>query len=252
MPDNEHWSNKITHEDLTTPEAKNWLSKYDSQEEALVGGYNAEKKVGKPFKLPESLEKVESWPDVKDREAFRGGLSKLLGTISKVEDLDDIDFAKGLPDARQVNAELVSAYKEFCVKRGVPKVLARDLAVFNNEFVTQVVQNQVKEKQDRIQKAQDSLKPLFGDDNALKVHDDRVRRLFQNHCGLSAQEYEGVIGELMSAGVAENATLRKALYNLSKDVVVEGKTEPAGDTAVQKPAKSFDQRFPETAKSLKN
>jgi len=244
MPEGEHWSEGLTHEKLTTPEAKANLSKFETADDAHIGYLELQKTAGKPYKLPESLDKIESWPDPKDREGFRSAMAKMLGVPSSDEELNDIDFATGLPDARLVNQDLVKGFRKFVVDKAVPKTLAKDLIAFNNQFITQIMQAHEQAEQGKITKAEEYLKPLFGDTEALKKHDNRVRVLLQNHCGLSPQEYEASIEELMNAGIAKNPVLRKALFNLSKDVVPEGSTEKPGTKPAATKQRTMKDRLP--------
>ena len=245
---NENWTDELTHEQLATPEAKSWLSKYSSKDEALAGGYNAAKQVGKPFKLPESMDKVESWPDENDRKAFHEHLGKLTGAISSEADLEDIDFAEGLADARHVNEDLVKGFKEFAVQEKIPKSVLKKLVAWNNQFATQYNLDRQQKQKEAAEKADQTLKPLFGND--LNVHDERVKRLFMNHCGLSAKEYEESIVGLLNSGIASNAILRKALYNLSKDIVPEDSTEKQDQPKGEPPKSTIKSRLPKTSAAI--
>jgi len=254
------WASGFTNEQLTTPEAQEWLGKYTSPEEALAGGFNAAKTVGKPFRLPESLDKLsddkvrgeftsaidrlmgpyrlpeslDKLPDDKSRGEFSSRIGKLMGAVEKEEDLADVNFADGLADARTVNAELVGAFKKFAIAEKLPKALVGKLAKFNNEFATQLVAAQEAARTESAKKVNEALVPLYGGDEGIKKHNEMVRRLFKNHAGLSAQEYEEAAPGLVDSGITQNLALCKALYNIAKQTVPENVTEsvtaPGGPT----------------------
>ena len=96
---NEHWAPGFEHASVTADnrEAFNTsMAKYASRDEAIVGSFNAQKAMGKPFRVPESLDKL----DDASRDDFRSQARNALGirTPKTVEDLADFNFKEGLAE----------------------------------------------------------------------------------------------------------------------------------------------------------
>jgi hypothetical protein len=244
----DHWTDDLTHEQLVTPEAKIALAKYPSSDEALIGGLNAMKAVGKPFRLPKSL---ESLPDDTVRQDFTSQVGRLMGAIESEEDIADVNFAEGLADARNVNPELVTAFKKFAVDNKLPKSLISKLVGFNNQFATQILNQQAQVRTETATKTNETLKVLYGGDEGVKAHTEMVKRLFKDHAGLTAEEYEQSAQGLITSGITQDAVLCKALFNLAKDIVPEAQTEGVEQTKKTEETESTTKdQMPKTAKAL--
>jgi hypothetical protein len=225
MPDQE-WVGELTHEKLTTPEAKTVLNEYTSQDEFMAAGLEAKRKVGQPYRLPKSLDKL---PDDNVRTQFKSDIAGLIGhdfdVAESEESLKDINFAEGLADARKVNADVVAAFSKFAVENKLPKALVQKLAGFNNGLVTAFMTQQEQARTEAATKVNDSLKVLYGGEKGVAQNTENVKRLFKNHCGLTAEEYEESAQGLVDSGMTQSAVICKALFNLAKDIVSEGTTE---------------------------
>lgn len=116
----DHWLGTIDNEKFT-PDVQKALLKYETQEDAILGGYEAQKTTGKPFKLPESLDKL----DDKSKEEFMSNLNKLRGVPSKIEDLKDINFVAGLPEGQVADEGLKAAFSQFVVEKKLSKADAQ-------------------------------------------------------------------------------------------------------------------------------
>ena len=214
------WIGELTHDELVTPEAQQSLEKYNSHEEALVGGLNAMKVVGKPYKLPKTMADVEHWPNEKDRQSFHAGMKELRGSVKSVDDLKDVNFAEGLADARHVSEDLVKAVKEFAVEKGYSKKDVQELASMNNKVFTQVF-NAQKAATDQAVKANEEkvitgLEALYGGPDGVSKCKENVGRMLQNHCGLSSEEFDQASDLLIGIATTKNLVLSKALFNLSE------------------------------------
>ncbi|MDD5328080.1 MAG: hypothetical protein PHY02_09770 [Phycisphaerae bacterium] len=237
----DHWVNKETHEKLVTPEAKQALSKYKTREDAIAGGLEAMKVVGRPFKIPESLADVEKWPDKKDQEGFRtgldkllnervkgGALNKLLGAVETAEDLKDINFAAGLPEGQKPNEALIGVLSNFAVEQHVPKALVAKYIEHSNKASIEIGAKMAAAQEAALlakaKEADDALiaNPAYGTIEKVQAADELVRRMFQNNLGLNAEEYEQAAGELVNANFTQNVILRRALHAAARQLVKEG------------------------------
>ncbi len=254
----EHWSNEFEHESLATPEAKesftSAMSKYETQEEALLGGFNAMKSMGKPFKLPESLDKL---PDDNIRNDFRSQASKLLGIedgISDIKAFDDIDFSDGLPDGVVMDEDFVNSYKQFAIDTKKTRSQVEKEVGFYKQALTKATEkvNQKIEAQklEAANKTNEALIAHFGSKEEVAKQSELVRRAFQNHAGLTAQEYEEVGEALADSALTKNPVLTRALVKLVAPLAAEGSTDKG--TGGNPPPKQVTVKDmnPKTAKAL--
>jgi hypothetical protein len=226
----QEWIGELEHPDLLTDDAKTVLNEYKSREEFMVAGLNAKRKVGKPYRLPESLEKL---PDDNVRTQFKGDISKLIGhdfdVIDGEESLSGINFAEGLADARTVNEAIKKAFAEFAIAEKLPKSLAQKIVGLNNKLATEFANTSAKAKKDHTEKVSEIVKGLYGGEEGVKGNRELVKRLFDKHGGLTTEEYEELNG-IIDAGTANHVVLNKALFNIAKGLVPESETENRSDT----------------------
>ena len=220
----EHWSDELTHEKLITPEAKTVLQEYGTQEEYMAAGLEAKKMVGSPYRLPKSL---ESLPDDKARGEFTSGVEKVLGVkrLQSEEDLEGIDFAKGHKNAKDSNKDVETAMRKFVIEKGYTKQQAEDLILHNNQTEQTRTNARVQKVIDDAEVAKNALVVMCGSEDKVNSSYDGVRKLFQNHCGLSEVEYEETGKTFIEKILTKSAVMSKALFNLAESVVVEGETE---------------------------
>ena len=104
-----------------TAEDKGLLSKFETAEAAHSGYVELQRSAGKPFKLPESLDKLLN-DDA--RADFTSKVGKLLGKdvtgVKSEEDLKDVNFAEGLPDARMLHPDLKKEMTKWAVEGKFP------------------------------------------------------------------------------------------------------------------------------------
>lgn len=249
------WITQLPAHEKLTPEAQQVLDKFETPIDAHVGYVELQKTAGKPFKLPESMDKL---PDDKTRGEFTAGLSKLLGkdvtSIASEDDLKDVNFAEGLADASKVNQDFVGAFKKFAVQRKYSKSESAELVKFNNSFVQQALTAHVEAQQAQAQKDLDDtrkvLSPLFGGDEGIKQNQEQVRRMFQNHAGLTVAEYEQSPKSLIDVGILRDSIIAKAMFNLASKFK-EGSTEGAQQQTGGKPKElTIVDELPKTAVAL--
>lgn len=242
-----NWTENLQGEQYT-PEIKEGLSKFKNQDDVNVGYVNLQKQVGKPFKLPESLDKL---PDDKTRGEFTANTLKLLGAVDKEEALDDLDYKVGLPEDREVDTALVGRLKKFAVIEKIPKSIVQKFVGLHNiinEEVRQSIQTQYNEK---CIKANEALLATYNnDEKEVAKKSELVRRMFQNNLGLTADEYEEARNGLVDTGFTINPILNKALIAAAEKLATEGTTETGEGAGKEKEELSQyeknKQRWPNT------
>jgi len=213
-----HWSSEFQHEKLSTPELKEsftkTMSKFPTQDDVAVSYMELEKSAGKPFKLPESMDKL---PDDKTRQELRAGIGKLLGVIEKPEDLKGINFTVGMPEGSKADEGMVAVLSKWAI--GKPKDIVQDgIKVWNETMIAAGKQMEAQFLTEA--KATDEALialPEIGSKEKLAENDELVRRMFQNNLGLTPQEYETVGQELVKANFTRTVVLRKALMAMAKN-----------------------------------
>lgn len=229
-----HWSDELTHEKLITPEAKTVLKEYTSQEEFMSAGLEAKKMVGTPFRLPKSL---ESLPDDDARAEFTSGVESVLGVkrVQSEEDLEGIDFAKGYKNAKDANKDVEAAIKKFAIEKGRTKAQVEELITLVNQ-TNQGLKNTAEQKIiDDATEVKKTLTVMCGSEDKVNSSYDGVRKLFQNHCGLSEQEFENAGKTFVEKILTKDAVMSKAFFNLAESIVTEGDTDTGSKGGKGKP-----------------
>lgn len=218
------WLENATHEALVTPEAQGALGKYETMEDAVAGGLEAQKMVGKPFKLPESMDKLA---DDDSRAEFRTGALKVLGSVDNVDALNDFNFYAGKPDGYEptdADKVIASTFAQHIVDNNIPVGIAGKMVEFYNSLMAkaqQDIENKYLAQTETANKQM--LEMLKGEDN-VKLHAENIKTLFRNHGGLTAEEYESVAGALVDNKYTTSIVLQKALGNIATKLVTEGTT----------------------------
>jgi len=239
----EHWTDSLTHQDLQTPENKAILGKFNSADDAHVGYIQLQKAAGKPYKLPDSMDKL---PDDATRADLTGRMGKLMGAVENEEAMADVNFADGLPDANMVNVDLVTAFKAFAIENKLPKSTVAAMVKFSNQFSLKARQTQTEGLTANTTKVNGELGPLFGGAEGLKTNNEKVRQMFSAHAGLTAEEFKVLEPDFKDDGMRTSTPLWKGLYNLA-DKFGEGTTEPALGAGGNKDEIGIKQELPVTA-----
>ena len=132
----ENWAEDFAHASVDTDKAafNSAMAKYATKDDAIVGGFNAMKAIGKPFKMPESLDNL---PDDASRTDFTSKARGLLGiNIPKnVEALADLDMKSGFVDGQVLDENLSKSFKDFIVESGMQKSVAQKAVAFHNKMM---------------------------------------------------------------------------------------------------------------------
>ena len=246
-------------ENLSTPaqqeDFKKSMGDYKSVEDAVIGGYNHKKLVGKPFKLPESLDKL---PDENTRKDFTSQARKVLGIEEGLTDdqLKEINWAKGLPAGAETNQTMIDEFGKFAVSKGLSKTVAQDVAEFLNDMQAKEKETFEKAANEAIKANADrskaSLESYFGAEG-VKTHAELLRRAAKNHGGLSDAEFGEVADELKDDVLVGKGAFAKMMMNFAVKLEKEGHTEtpggnpPAGET---KYGDDLIEDNPKTAKAV--
>ena len=246
----DHWSESFDGEGVNADNREAFVtanSKYTTMEAAVVGGYNAQKAAGKPFKCPESMDKL---PDDASRADFTTQARGLLGiNIPKdVEAMKDVDFKTGLADGAPVNEDFVSMVKNWAVEKGIPMSHVQEMAVFYNGPLTKYAQEafaakQEKEKLANTEACNTALLEHFKTEEKVKEKTALLHRTIINSMGLTAEESAEFVDAMADSMLTENPVMAKGMLNLLSSVSTEGTTHTGdghGGTGTKKEASPYE------------
>ena len=219
-------------ENLSLPaqqeEFKTSMGDYKSIEDAGFGGFNARKMTGKPFKLPESIDKL----DENTRNDFTAQARKVLGIESLTEDgLKEINWSKGLKAGSETNQAMIDEFSKFAVTKGLPKNVTQDMAEFLNSVQAKNIADFNNKTADAVkantERSVASLESYFGKEG-VKQHAELLRRAAENHGGLSGDESGQIAEELTDDVLMGKGVFTKMLMNFAAKLEKEGTTEQPG------------------------
>ena len=251
----ENWTNEFEHESITEENRESFntaMSKYGSLEDAVVGGFNAQKVAGKPYKLPESLDKL---PDDAVRGEFTSQAQKLLGIeyAGNIEDLTDLDLKVGMAEGGEVDENLANAFKDFVVKEKIPKTIAQKMIGYHNQTMAKATEAfATKAEADNLAAAtatNEALIAEFGSKEKVAEQSELLRRAIQNHVGLTPEEYEEM-GEAMADSVlTKNPVMAKVMLKVLAPLAAEGNTDIGKGGAPTKEL-TIKEELPKTGSAL--
>ncbi len=233
MPEGDgHWAETYDGDGVNTDTREAFvsaMSKYPTEQAGMVGGFNAMKLSGKPFKCPESMDKL---PDDTSRADFTSQARGLVGiNIPKdVEAMKDVDFKTGLADGAPVNEGFVSMVKEWAVEKGIPMSHIQEMAAFYNGPLTKAGQEAFAAKQeaDKLASAETcntALLEHFKTEEKVKELTALLHRTIVNSMGLTADESAEFVDAMADNMLTKNPVMAKGMLNLLSNVSTEGKTE---------------------------
>lgn len=227
----DHWSESFDSEGVDTNNREAFVTantKYSTMEAAVVGGFNAQKIAGKPFKFPESMDKL---PDDASRADFTSQARGLLGiNVPKdVESLKDFDFKSGLAEGAEVDENFVSMVKSWAVEKGIPTAHLQEMAGFFNGPLAKYAQEayatrQEKEKLANAEKCNTALVEHFKSEDNVKELTTLMHRTIVNKMGLSADESAECVDAMADSMLTKNPVMAKGMLNLLSQVSTEGTT----------------------------
>ncbi len=247
-----NWTEGLQGEQFT-PEVKTALAaKYKTASDMATNHLDLEKQVrGKPFRLPESLDKL----DEKSKGEFNASIGKLLGAVEKPEDLKDIDFTAGMVKVEgqenKADEGLKAAITDFAVKNHWPKGKVQEGVALWNQTMAQAKEQQAQQAKANADATQKALLETYGSAEEVAKNSELVRRAFQNHAGLTAEEYEQS-GVAISQIFSQSPALSKALIKMVAPLAAEDSSQGGDGGKPKEPEKSWGEKegLPNTAKAL--
>ncbi len=228
----DHWSESFDGDGVNTDNREAFvsaMSKYPTEQAGMVGGFNAMKLSGKPFKCPESMDKL---PDDASRADFTSQARGLLGiNIPKdVEAMKDVDFKTGLAEGAPVNENFVSMVKNWAIEKGIPMSHIQEMAAFYNGPLTKYAQEAFANKQETdklaaAEKCNDGLIAHFKGEEKVKELTALLHRTIINKMGLSAEESAEVADAMADSILTKNLVMAKGILTLLAEHSTEGTTE---------------------------
>jgi predicted transcriptional regulator len=255
------WVNDFEHSSVTDENRESFskaMSKYSTAEDAIVGGFEAMKAVGKPFKLPASLDKL---PDDTVRADFTTQAHKLFGIThaKSVDDLKDFDFTVGMdPDEngeKKVDELLVNGVKQLVVDKQLNiNKLPHYIELYNKAMAKARRDSAAQAEAAKIKAANETNEALaahpdFGSMEKVKEQSELLRRAIQNS-GITPEEYEQVGEEMASSMLTKHPVMARVMLKLLAPLGAEGSSEAGkGGTPPPKKRTTADD-LPQTAKAL--
>ena len=255
IPDG-HWLNDKPGE-IYTPEVQKALLKYKTEDEAILGGFNAQKSMGKPYKLPESLDKL----DEKSREEFNGSLAKLRGVPSDIKELEDLDMAVGLPEGQEPDQNLAAQFKQFVLdSKTLSKADAQAGIKWLNTSAAEAQKRYLAQQEAEYLKQSEATNAelerperLGSADNVAKTS-ELIKRMFMNLKGMTPEKHEAIAKYMVDTRSVHSADFIEALGQIAQQHAGEGDSHSGeGGSPAEKPETIEQQtakESPATAKAL--
>lgn len=235
MPD-EHWSEGFEHASITDEnrEAFNTAaSKFPTQDDMSVGYMELQKTAGKPFKMPESLDKL---PDDASRSEFTTQVNKLLG-ITKAKDIKeliDVNLKDGLPEGSPYDEDFANLFKQFVIDNNLNVSDMPKYAKFFNTSMAKVAADQkAKTESDALAAADATNKaliahPSIGSEEKLLEQTELLKRAVQNNVGLTPEEVEEFADTLADTLLTKNPVMARVMLKVLAPLGAEASTEGGG------------------------
>ena len=173
-----HWSE--AHEGITADaDLHEYAKKYTSEVEAIKGGYNAQKKLGSSFRIPDNLESLT----VEQQAELHSKLKGLRNVPEKPEDYV-IDPPKDLPEGMSHNVDMENAFKQFAHQRGWDNKDVNDLAQWYNQSLVAMFTKQMETSQKQTNEAINKLKIVWPDYDKKMQGIKRLRQHVASEMGM--------------------------------------------------------------------
>lgn len=225
-----HWSTEIEHESITAENKEAFtthMAKFPTVNDALANHMELSKELGKPFKLPESMDKL---PDDTVRGEFTAQAHKLLGiTHAKtIEDLAKIDMKLGSEANTPTDEAAATAFKQFVVDNGIDTAAAQKMVGFHNKAVAAATAKIAADKLALAGTVEAALAEHadFGSKDEVVKQTEWFKRAIAKHVGLTAEESEqfldGIAGSLWTTNPVAARILIKQFAPLAAEAETKG------------------------------
>jgi len=237
-----HWTQEFNHVSVTDDNRGAFntaMSKYNSVDDAIIGGFEAQKMAGKPFKLPESIDKL----DETSRTEFTSQAHKLFNIrkAANIDDLKDVNLKDGLPEGSPYDENFALAYKQFVVDEKMnTSDMPKNAKFFNSIMGKMKADAATKAESDNLAKAKACDEALIADPDIgskenLVVMSERFARALKNECGLDADGVEEVADALAeSPYLTKNHKLSKILMQKIGALATEAESQGGGAPSKEK------------------
>jgi len=230
MPD---WINDFEHESITDENRESFskaMGKYETAEDAILGGFNAQKVLGSSYRVPESLDSLDDTA----KADFAVKARKTLGLehAASLDELKDVNLKKGLPEGSPYDENFANAFKQFAVEHKLPKSILEPAAEFYNKAAIKFMEDQQALVEAAKQTTADALAkhPDFGSKEKLDEQTVLLHRALTNNLGLSTEEANGIAEFLRDREGATNPVLRRVLLKQLAPLAAEGGTHSGDGT----------------------
>lgn len=256
MAENEHWAGEFEHASVTADnrEAFNTVaSKFPTQGDMCVGYMELQKTAGKPFKMPESMDKL---PDDATRSDFTAQANKLLGNefVADTVGLIDLDLKMGSKTDTPTDEAFANKFKQFVVDKKYTKAHAQELIGFYNEAMGDANEAFTAAEDatfDTNAKAtNEGLVTHFGSQDKVDSESEFFRRAVLNHPGMTTERAEKVADifvEVMQRGGSDAAV---TLLEMIAPMAREGGTHAGTGGNKTETAKTTKEQLPKTGAAL--
>ncbi len=230
----DHWSDNFEHTSITDEnrgEFATAMGKYENANDAVVGGFNAQKLAGKPFKFPESMDKL---PDDASRTDFTSKAKGLLGikTAKDVAELAELNMKMDIAEGSEPDENLTTMLKSFVVENEIDTGVAQKFVGFHNRIMKaakeQFATAEEEKKTQAATATNEALIAHFKTEAEVAKQSELMRRAFQNKAGLNAEEFEKVGDALADSVFTKNPILARAILTLVSPLAAEGTTDGGG------------------------
>ena len=176
-----HWSE--AHEGITADaDLHEYAKKYTSEVEAIKGGYNAQKKLGSSFRIPDKLDTLTA-----EQQAELHGKLKGLRNVPETPEGYVIEPPKDLPEGMPHNIDMENAFKQFAHQRGWDNKDVNELAQWYNQSLVAAFTKLMETSQKQTNEAINKLKIKWSDEGEYERNMEgikRVRRHAANEMGM--------------------------------------------------------------------
>lgn len=237
----EHWSTSYQHDSLATPEAREsftkTMSKFNTPDDVPISYYELQKTAGKPFKLPESLDKLQ---DENTRKALTEGVSKLYGVdltaaksltadlISDESAFEGFNFAEGLQEGAAVDENLIGSFKQFAVENKIPKSVAQKMVGFYNQSMQQAKEAFADQQLEKAKATNAELVKRLGGEDKVKVESELVKRAFMKIAKDNNLQFEAAGVGLVESGLLGNPDSAQILMKMAAPFAKEDTSANGG------------------------
>jgi len=211
LPDG-HFGNEVQHEVFKTDEGKQFLSKYTSVEDALVGGFNASKMVGK--KLENVIQKPAKDAKPEDVATYQASLLKELGAGDTAEAYKDINWTIGMAEGSKADEALVGRVSKFAAEKKIPKSIVQEFVGLNNQMVAEMRQAQEQAQLAQMKVTNEALLKEWGGEKGVAEATELVKRMFAKN--VAPDQFEAVGKELAESGMTRSPLLTNVLMKLAQ------------------------------------